>query len=682
MNQRSVCVATIVAVFLTACTRSESGEVSAAVSGSEQAFSIEQLLHGHLLHRLHHGSHPTPPPPPAPASCGFQPFDLGLNGASSADLLFDPRQPGVVYAAAGSTVWQSLDSGNSWHEQGSLEFAGVTRLEIDPSSAGALFAATYSGVAHSADAGKTWSQISMNGLALDMVVVAPSQPLQVYAAIDIGGLFSSSDGGASWRSVAQGYPAAQTVGLSVDPRDARTLVSAVRYVDPIGGLIEDGRVARSTDGGTTWTTMLSAQGYILSLERCSANPDVLLAGTESGVAKSLDGGLSWQVLPITADNSNVFGTAISAQNCDDFYVMHGQVGPRHTTDGGQSFGPPLVDGLNEVVSGSFPGMMVIDPGDSSRLVLATHAAVHTSSNSGASWSPVTGMLELFVDALSSSPQEPGRVWMTSWGGGVWTRLSTSAAWERLPVSELPIDYATLVVADPYVSGRVFVGGTSLYQTNDLQNFENTAVEGNPTAVAFDPSDSQHIYASSQTLGIFQSHDGGATWPMSDGALTPWDTTAGTFIDARAIVFDPADPHTVYVSTNGHGVYKSVDSGASWQNILAPTGQVFCLAITPSAPSELYACSNGVQVSSDGGATWSDATAGLTTLDVHNLLFDDVESVLYATTSKGVFIKRAGQPFIGVDLDCVNGASGITISDDGTTRRLIIGAGGSVYARQL
>jgi hypothetical protein len=84
--------------------------------------------------------------------------------------------------------------------------------------------------------------------------------------------------------------------------------------------------------------------------------------------------------------------------------------------------------------------------------------------------------------------------------------------------------------------------------------------------AIAPSAPGTIYLGTSSLGFWRSTDCGAHWLLADGG--------GSQVDAGrnwTIAVDPNDAQTVY-TTAGYGtggVYKSVDGGATWQQMLPP-----------------------------------------------------------------------------------------------------------------
>jgi photosystem II stability/assembly factor-like uncharacterized protein len=185
------------------------------------------------------------------------------------------------------------------------------------------------------------------------------------------------------------------------------------------------------------------------------------------------------------------------------------------------------------------------------------------------------------------------------------------------------------------------------------------------------------------LGFFKSSDGGVSWQESNGDLQPWSMPPLTEIDVRAIAIDPDRSQRLFAATNGGGVLRSEDAGASWQRVLPGQQLGQCILFVPGGAGELYACLGGVQHSSDGGDTWNDVSAGLTTLSVNQLVRDDDSGVLYAATGDGVFtLQPSAAEWQPLESECLQSAHSAAIVSGGDGRRLIVGAGGSVYAHAL
>lgn len=96
-------------------------------------------------------------------------------------------------------------------------------------------------------------------------------------------------------------------------------------------------------------------------------------------------------------------------------------------------------------------------------------------------------------------------------------------------------------------------------------------------------------------GFLKSSDGGANWTrISDGANGP--------VDFHQMDVSPADPKTVYGSYGDLQV--SHDGGESWSVAGAAPAELIDIAASAIAPEQLYAATKrGLFISRDGGASW-------------------------------------------------------------------------------
>ncbi len=166
-----------------------------------------------------------------------------------------------------------------------------------------------------------------------------------------------------------------------------------------------------------------------------------------------------------------------------------------------------------------------------------------------------------------------------------------------------------------------------------------AVSGRATALAVDPTNSNTFYVGAASGGVWKTTDGGQTYTsLSDSTFA--DLAIG------AIAVDPNSPNTLYVGTGepnnsgdsqyGLGVYKSTDGGQTWTLYTGPSN-VFVLqavskiVVDPSNSNTVYLslatafqtpAPFGVYKSTDGGVTWANTTASITTDVVYSDLVMD------------------------------------------------------------
>jgi photosystem II stability/assembly factor-like uncharacterized protein len=164
-------------------------------------------------------------------------------------------------------------------------------------------------------------------------------------------------------------------------------------------------------------------------------------------------------------------------------------------------------------------------------------------------------------------------------------------------------------------------------------------------IAMKPGDPSTLYASSASIGIFRSKDGGENWSFI------WNDVGGVDDDP---VIDPHHPSWLYFYALD-GLFRSQDEGDTWSKIMTntwPDGRTPEYArvyVSPSDPQLLFVSSGhgpnqgtngdawGLIRSSDGGATWS-IVPDLEGIGVMSVAFDpgDPEQMVLLTKDAQVF----------------------------------------------
>jgi photosystem II stability/assembly factor-like uncharacterized protein len=107
-----------------------------------------------------------------------------------------------------------------------------------------------------------------------------------------------------------------------------------------------------------------------------------------------------------------------------------------------------------------------------------------------------------------------------------------------------------------------------------------------------------VYAGT-TKGLYRTTNKGESWERIGQSITQ------PFISS--IVLQSGDPSVIYIGGPG-GVWKSADGGKSWEakNEGLASLNIRALAIEPRRDRSLYAGTNGSGLyrSTDAGATWS------------------------------------------------------------------------------
>lgn len=130
--------------------------------------------------------------------------------------------------------------------------------------------------------------------------------------------------------------------------------------------------------------------------------------------------------------------------------------------------------------------------------------------------------------------------------------------------------------------------------------------GDARSFASVPGDSNHLYLGTASSWLYESTNGGESWHR----LAKLDQADDLVVDH--IIVDAAKPSTVFVAAwrlvhAGGGLWISRDAGKSWTESPQLKGQsIYSMAQAPSAPNVLYVGTlKGVYRSEDSGATWNE-----------------------------------------------------------------------------
>ncbi|MFO0669225.1 MAG: hypothetical protein U0235_06285 [Polyangiaceae bacterium] len=628
---------------------------------------------------------PPPPPPPPPASCSFTDYSDGLVGGQINDVAYDARVPGLAFAAAGGRLFKSTDGGATWALLYEGAEFGFRKLALPPGAPNVLYAASSDGVVRSDDGGAHWSSLALAGLSISTLVVHPKQPLRMYAAVRGAGVIRSNDGGETWGSIDNGIPYGEFNAITVDPDAIDTVMVSETTIDASYGA-SGGILWRSTNAGLAWTKVIdNPKGYIPEVAYCASNPDVMIAanynyyGGMGGVARSTDRGVTW-TLTGGLDHKIVTDVAMAPSDCNTIYAVDYANGLRRSTDGGVTFSGYLTNGIPFV--NHFPRHVAVDPASTTRFIGSSHAGVLYSNDAGDHFAVVGGVMNLGIRSLAVSPTDPTRLWMATWGSGVWSRASAATPWSK---NGLALDYAFVAAPDPSVANRVFVGGWSYpFMSTDGVTFNMQSVPKNPFAFAFDPTAPDTVYMATQISGLYKTTTAGATWATANGTLTAWDVGGSMFIDTRAVLVDRTNPTHVLVATNGRGIYRSDDGGVTLGQVAPTLANKLVSCLVQTTDGAIFACvdGSGIAKSTDGGTTFDFVNVGLTSLNVGSMVADGND--VYSTSNLGVFkTTSATSGWMPIDTTClpVGGAGSVAVLG-GASKTLVVGTGRGVFAKAL
>jgi hypothetical protein len=224
-------------------------------------------------------------------------------------------------------------------------------------------------------------------------------------------------------------------------------------------------------------------------------------------------------------------------------------------------------------------------------------------------------------------------------------LPSSAGCMNFRLSVAPSD-PDRVLAAGHVGPGLSPGAAGLYLSSDGgTRWSETPILSDDGTFAdqavYAPSQPNLIYAAVRTIegkpAVYKSLNGGKTWAKAGAPTHPdWSPS-----NISGLAVHPTKPNTLYAATWFPGIYKSVNGGATWDLLKnAPAGGS-CVVLNPSDLEDVFVGDDdGVFYSPDGGATWSDLSAGLTLKSVAWIEVDGPARLLYAAVRGGGIWRRA------------------------------------------
>ncbi|MGC1472711.1 MAG: T9SS type A sorting domain-containing protein [Psychroserpens sp.] len=165
------------------------------------------------------------------------------------------------------------------------------------------------------------------------------------------------------------------------------------------------------------------------------------------------------------------------------------------------------------------------------------------------------------------------------------------------------------------------GSTWTVLTDDLSNL-------NVYALTIDPVVNTTYYWGSTSGTIFKSTDSGATWNVLN------DLGPG---NVNKILVDPTNTNKLYCSIENGGIFKSIDGGVTWNRISPMASNGYDIEFKPDGLyNTIYASGNGVFISTNSGATFTQLSGFFSGPKMIGTTSDDPEILYVLEASDGAF----------------------------------------------
>lgn len=488
---------------------------------------------------------------------------LAISGVSNDPLVY-------YFGSTGGGVYKTVNGGNSWFNvsDGYFKTGSVGSLAISNSDPNVIYVgmgedcirgnmSTGDGLYKSTDAGKTWQWMGLgNTHIIGDIVIHPTNPDVVWVAAlgetfgkdgnEARGVFKSTDGGKTWNKVLYKGPHVGAVELELDPNNPRIIYAAL------------------------WET------YRTPWSLSSGGDEE--GGYQSGIYRSDDGGETWDYV---SDNAGMpkgvlgkIGIAISPANSNRIWALieADNGGLYRSDDAGETWRRVSNDARMSQRAWYYTHIAA-DP-QNQNVVYVLNAPFLKSVDGGRTFSrmstPHGDHHDLWID-----PENPNRMAVADDGGGQ-VSLDGGKSWSSMMLYATPQFYH--VITDNRFPYRVY----GAQQDNSTVVIKNRTAGGGITIrdwhsvgggesgfIAPDPNNPQITFAGSYG-GLLTKHDSEteesenvAVWPnnpMGHGAIDLKFRFQWTF----PIYISPLKPDVLYATSQY--VHRSKDGGKSWERI--------------------------------------------------------------------------------------------------------------------
>jgi hypothetical protein len=519
----------------------------------------------------------------------------------------------IVFAATDAGLYRSADAGATWSLSGGPAGA-ATDIVADQSNPGVFYAANgdlggpeRNGIFKTTDSGLTWTRVwQPTNVGRISLAISSSAPVIIYAAGEgahngggnaqaLQGIWASTDGGATWvqksgpSQVLCGKQCWYDIVIAVAPSTPATVY--------FGGI----SLHKSTDSAKTFTdigTAIHVDHHAFAFH--PTNPGTIFAGSDGGIFKSTDSGLTWTSLNTDLALTQFYGgvsisptsaTVILGGTQDNGTIEWSGVSRWPLVLGGDG-GFTAIDQLTGATAfaetqwtagSTFGGPYRRDAGAGPSQFVRKVSGINTNDRA------------LFIPPIAMDPLRPGIVFFgtlnlyrSANSGDQWTRIGTS----------------------------LVAGGGSI------------------ASIGVAPSDTLTIYTGSSDGRLSYTHDMGATWTGATGLGTgPIADIAVDPRDARVAIAVQSD----FSATNK--VFRTVDGGQTWTNLTfdLPNIPVLAVVLEPGSRDITIGTDLGVFTLRSGTSSWTPIVNGLPNVAVYDLVFDAPRSRLIAAThGRGMF----------------------------------------------
>jgi len=466
-----------------------------------------------------------------------------------------------------------------------------------------------------------------------------------------GGVWKTEDAGNTWEPISDGYYGGSIGALAVSESDPNIIYVGEGEQTLRGNVSSGMGMWKSLDAGETWEYIgLPKSEHISRIRIHPKNPNVVYVGVignlwkpnnERGLYKTIDGGKSWSKILFVSDKAGVGDIILDPNNSRIIYASTWEMkrngyrmdsgGPDSKVFRSYDEGETWEDISEFNGLPSFPWGIVgiaISPVNSKRIwmmIEADEGGVYRSDDGGNNWKKINSNRALrqrawYYTRIYADTQNEDKVYVLNVSYGVSTDGGKTFTLKNAPHG----DHHDLWI-DPYNNMRLAIADDGGGQISNDGGDNWTTYFNQPTAqfyrVTTDNAFPYRIYGAQQDNSTIRINH-----RTSSSSITErdWEPTAGG--ESAHLAPDPKNNDIVFGGTyKGYMMMKDHSNGQNrsvniWPDNPAGSGAEvmkyrfnwnFPILFSPNDPNKLYAGSNYLHLSINGGQSWQTISGDLT-----------------------------------------------------------------------